>query len=400
MINKSESACLVIADISGYTDYLAGVELDHAQDILADLVATVVGGLRPTFRLAKLEGDAAFAYVAAQTVDGSLLQDVVERTYLRFRRRLRDIGRASRCECSACIRMPSLDLKFVIHHGLVVRQKVAGREELVGRDVILVHRLLKNAVEAQIGRRAYALYTADCIAAMGIDDPHAQGLQPHRETIDVIGDVDGWVRDLEAVWQADQQRAANVVAADRAYWRHVYRLSAPPAVAWEYVTSPVHRPRWGGMTMVNEVSPAGRRGPGTVNHCVHGRDVIIEEVLDWAPFESFTTRYTVPIPGAPKIVMTDVFTPLDDGGTEVEIRIAAPKPRERAQFERVVAGLAPDVEAAAHALEALVAAEIGERSANPAPEPALPDSPGRYLAEPVGARAGSVDSADGRSSLV
>ncbi len=32
------------------------VELDHAQDILADLMDTVVGSLRPAFRLAKLEG--------------------------------------------------------------------------------------------------------------------------------------------------------------------------------------------------------------------------------------------------------------------------------------------------------------------------------------------------------
>ena len=30
----TESACLLLTDISGYTGYLAGVELDHAQDIL------------------------------------------------------------------------------------------------------------------------------------------------------------------------------------------------------------------------------------------------------------------------------------------------------------------------------------------------------------------------------
>ena len=60
MLNQTEPACLVIADITGYTSYLAGVELDHAQDILADLMNTVVTSLRPTFRLAKLEGDAAF----------------------------------------------------------------------------------------------------------------------------------------------------------------------------------------------------------------------------------------------------------------------------------------------------------------------------------------------------
>ena len=42
--------------------------------------------------------------------------------------------------------MQSLDVKFVVHHGEFIRQKMSGREELAGRDVILVHRLLKNDV--------------------------------------------------------------------------------------------------------------------------------------------------------------------------------------------------------------------------------------------------------------
>jgi hypothetical protein len=59
VINGPERACLAIADVSGYTGYLAGVELDHAQDILADLISTIVGAMAP-FQLSKLEGDAAF----------------------------------------------------------------------------------------------------------------------------------------------------------------------------------------------------------------------------------------------------------------------------------------------------------------------------------------------------
>lgn len=36
--------CFLIADISGYSGYLATVELDHAQDILADLITPEAGG--------------------------------------------------------------------------------------------------------------------------------------------------------------------------------------------------------------------------------------------------------------------------------------------------------------------------------------------------------------------
>src|SRR6059036_3106847 len=152
MLSQPESACLVIADISGYTGFLAGAELDHAQDILADLMGIVVGALRPQFRLAKLEGDAAFAYALTDAVDGPRLQDTIERCYFAFRRRLRDVGQASTCECNACILVPRLDLpdhlpvvsndlqvepgnacilvprldlKVVAHYGQVIRQRIA-----------------------------------------------------------------------------------------------------------------------------------------------------------------------------------------------------------------------------------------------------------------------------------
>ena len=157
MLNAARSTCFLIADISGYTGYLAGVELDHAQDILADLIGGVVSALRPGFRLAKLEGDAAFTFATTERIDGTLLLDTIERCYLGFRRRRRDVRQATSCPCNACIRIPDLDLKFVVHHGAAISQKVAGRTELLGSDVIVVHRLLKNDVVERLGMSAYAL---------------------------------------------------------------------------------------------------------------------------------------------------------------------------------------------------------------------------------------------------
>ena len=124
----AQPTCFLIADISGYTGYLADVELDHAQDILADLIGAVVTALRPDFRLAKLEGDAAFTFMTAEPLDGSMLLDTIERCYFGFRRRRRDVRQATSCECNACVRIPDLDLKFVVHHGRrSSRRSPAGR---------------------------------------------------------------------------------------------------------------------------------------------------------------------------------------------------------------------------------------------------------------------------------
>lgn len=401
MPNTPEPACLLIADITGYTDYLAGVELDHAQDILADLVVTIVGTIRPAFRLAKLEGDAAFAYSLAETVDGSLLQDTVEATYIAFRRRLRDIARSSRCECNACMLMPSLDLKVVVHHGLIIRQQLAGSEELLGRDVIIVHRLLKNDVEASTGRRAYAMYTDAVIQAMDAD-PVAQGLVEHRETVEVIGEVRAWVQDLDAVWTREQDRNRVMVLAAEARVVIAYDVPTPPTLTWEYVTSPIRRPQWGlGIERIDETVADGRRGVGTTNHCVHGKDAFVEEILDWRPPEYQTVRTALPDPAAPRIVMTDVLTPLPGGGTRVEVRIGRPEPADREAFEQLFATVESMIREGADALGDLLAVEAGRLAAEAAatPEPPLPEPGGAFLATPLISSGSAVDSAKPRSSF-
>src|ERR1700681_1819007 len=256
MLPKPESACFVIADISGYTGFLAGVELEHAQDIIADVMDTMVRRLRPPFRLAKFEGDAAFFYAVADKVDGSVLQDAGEAAYFAFRKRLRNISQATSCACNACSRMQDLDLKFVCHHGEFIKQKMSGRDELAGRDVILVHRLLKNGVNERLGGHAYALYSDPCIRAMGID-PVAQGLVEHRESIDIIGEVTCWVRDLHEVWEKEIERGRNEVTRDEAAMAIEFDIAAPRPMVWEYFTMPDLRPKWRGSDEVRETTRAG-----------------------------------------------------------------------------------------------------------------------------------------------
>jgi uncharacterized protein YndB with AHSA1/START domain len=382
MPDQPEPACLVIADISGYTSYLAGVELDHAQDILADLTDAVVRALRPTFRLAKLEGDAAFAYVVTDVIDGSILQDTIEHCYIAFRRRLRDIGQASQCDCNACTYIPRLDLKFVVHHGLIARQRMAGREELVGRDVIVVHRLLKNNVASELRIGPYALYTDECLRVMGVTDPAAAGLIEHRETYDVVGEVSGWVRDLEAVWRASEAASALVVEDAQSAWTTSFTFEGPPSIVWEWITSPARRLQWQiGVDAVNEDSAGGRRGVGTTNHCVHGRDAIVEEVLAWHPPEILTTRFQMPMPGVPKLTRTELFEATPDGAqTLFTVRVQRPSSaKDRAKLEEVAPFLFNAYGNGLAMLAPLIEADVAARSARAVPEPELPVSAGRNL---------------------
>jgi uncharacterized protein YndB with AHSA1/START domain len=380
MLPSPESACFVIADISGYTQFLAGVELDHAQDIITDLMDTVVRSLRPPFRLAKFEGDAAFLYAVADNVDGSAIQDAVESTYFAFRKRLRTIKLATSCECSACSEMQQLDLKFVSHHGVFITHRMAGRAELAGRDVILIHRLLKNTVTERLGGHAYALYSDACIQAMGID-PVAQGLLEHCESIDIIGDVRCWVRDLHEAWATENDRQRHEVTREAAVVVIEFDIAAPRQTVWEYWTSPGQRPKWRAADEVRETSARGRRGVGTTNHCMHGAHAIIEEILDWRPFDYLTLSTLLPLPKAPKIVMTYAFSPSTSGGTHVEIRVAKPRPRDKAFLEQIGAQFHTTITSEVAALRLMLEGQDGAPLV--VEEPPFPAPAERFRAQPV-----------------
>jgi uncharacterized protein YndB with AHSA1/START domain len=371
MLSAAQPTTFLIADISGYTGYLADVELDHAQDILADLIGAVVTALRPNFRLAKLEGDAAFTFATAERVDGSMLLDTIERCYFGFRRRRRDVRQATSCECNACSRIPDLDLKFVVHHGVAILQKVAGRQELLGSDVIVVHRLLKNEVVEQTGIAAYALISQACIDASDLD-PAALGMREHVETYDRIGDVPCWVHDLERRWQEEEARGRVRVAPEDAIVTVSVPTGVPPQVAWEFLTTPGQRMTW--QPWVTEVTvkgaAGGRRGPGSANHCMHGKDAVVEEILDWRPYDYVTDRTILDTPSGPvKVLHTIELEPTPSGST-IHMRFGAPKTkREKGLMEHIGpaygAALRSGIPALLAQLDDRLAAQDGGRGPEP-----------------------------------
>jgi hypothetical protein len=373
MLATAQPTCFLIADISGYTGYLADVELDHAQDILADLVGAVVTALRPNFRLAKLEGDAAFTFMSAEKVDGSMLLDTIERCYFGFRRRRRDVRQATSCECNACVRIPDLDLKFVVHHGTAILHKVAGRQELVGQDVIVVHRLLKNDVVEKLGMHAYALISQACIDVSDLD-PAPLGMVEHTETYDRIGDVPGWAHDLERRWQEEEARGRVRVTPEQSILTVDVATAVPPQVAWNFLTKPGQRMSWQPwVTEVTVEAAGGRRGVGSANHCMHGKDAVVEEILDWRPYDYVTDRTILETPTGPvKVLHTIELEPMTSG-TIIHMRFAAPRTRREKVLmtEHIAPAYGAALRSGIPTLLTLLDAELAARDADRGPEPEL-----------------------------
>jgi uncharacterized protein YndB with AHSA1/START domain len=313
-----ETGTLVLADLTGYTAYLSRGELEHAPVIAGDLLETIVGRLEPPFRLAKLEGDAAFLYVEDGRADGSLQLDAIEAAYFAFRRRLRSIDTATACDCNACSLAPRLDLKLFVHHGTFVRNRIAGRDELAGPDVILAHRLLKG--EAASTRTAgFAQFTAPAAEVLGIG-ADADASEIH-ESFEHVGDVDTVVVDLDARWQVESDRRHVGIASSDAMLDVETVLPGAPADCWALLTSPALRGRWEGPIAFAETSPDGRRGVGTTLECVTGKLASLEEVVDWQPYDHIAWRLRIggegPIDATADLEETE-------GGTRLVHRWARP----------------------------------------------------------------------------
>src|ERR671934_2646064 len=154
----SESrALLLIADIGGYTRYMSlhRVSLAHAQANVARLLKAVIKAARG-LELVEIEGDAVFLSRPAESDPGQAATQAARVMHRAFHFEKARIVQ-NLCPCEGCHSTGELTVKFVAHVGPVAVQKVNRRKSLVGPDVILVHRLLKNTVPVP----EYVLFSAD-----------------------------------------------------------------------------------------------------------------------------------------------------------------------------------------------------------------------------------------------
>jgi Protein of unknown function (DUF2652) len=178
---------LVLADISGYSAFLhnvayehrndafAGGKVPHAYTVISSLLDGIVQRLVPPFTLSKLEGDAVFVYSTDDSAPrGQALLACIGACYAGFRERLSTAHSVWPCTCEACARIDELDLKFIVHAGPFVIQSIAGRDELVGPEVVVAHRLLKSRAADAVDQAAFTLVTD---AASGwLDIPNDGGV--------------------------------------------------------------------------------------------------------------------------------------------------------------------------------------------------------------------------------
>jgi hypothetical protein len=230
-----QEGALVLADISGYSKFVAQTEVDHSWSILHELLDTVVRSVHGRMDVSQVEGD-AILFISGLTTPEVI--DALEGTFVAFHRRLRDMQAVTTGPCDACANIGILKLKFVVHHGRFSRQRLGNVEQLHGMDVIVAHRLLKNTVPS----KEYRLVT-DAVLDRLPDETRKRFI-PHSEEFD-LGTISGGYQEIAYQWdkaQATERKRVQpeeaqinsevVVGASR---ESVYRRMLEPRVMERYL---------------------------------------------------------------------------------------------------------------------------------------------------------------------
>src|SRR5438876_6591336 len=229
-----QEGALVLADISGYSKFVAQTEVDHSWSILHELLDTMVRSVQGRMDVSQVEGDAILFISGLSTPD---VIAALERTFIDFHRRLRDMQTVTTCPCNACANIGILKLKFIVHHGKFSRQRLGNVEQLHGTDVIVAHRLLKNTVPS----KEYLLVTDAVLQRLPAD--MRERFTPHSESFD-LGAISGGYEEIAHLWEEARAKERQRVTPEEAMVNPEVTVEAPRELVYKLMLIPAVMERY------------------------------------------------------------------------------------------------------------------------------------------------------------
>lgn len=179
-----------LVDLTGYTEFVKFHEetIEHAHEVVSDLLDHLARRAEVPLTLNKFEGDAILLHADVPNRDDVAVGRAVVGQLLdifpAFDARIAAVrDRRHRCPCLACQSVGSLALKIVAHRGRAAVRRVRHLDEIGGVDVIVAHRLLKNAVP----HRQYLLATEALLPSTATET--FPGGHAHSEAYDHLGTI-------------------------------------------------------------------------------------------------------------------------------------------------------------------------------------------------------------------
>jgi hypothetical protein len=136
-------AFLFIPDISGYTQFINSTNIKYSSKLIHELLEIIVDSNILNLKIAEIQGDAILFYRIGTPPSISKLESQVKRTFLSFQERLEQM----RTKYDLLRKAPNLSLKIIVHYGIVGTIRIKNIVKLLGTDMVVAHRILKNNIK-------------------------------------------------------------------------------------------------------------------------------------------------------------------------------------------------------------------------------------------------------------
>ncbi|OON67755.1 DUF2652 domain-containing protein [Hymenobacter sp. CRA2] len=260
--DDTQPALLLIPDISGFTRFIEEANHPQAPHLVADLLEILIEANCSDLQVAEIQGDAILFYRLGPPPPVAELVQQCRRIFLDFQNYLRVVARDTDSELSAALQEAGLTIKIIGHYGRVSVADIREFKKLLGRDVIVAHRLLKNNVAGS----EYVLLTEDYFRTQDPAEVERcfawTRLQRSATAYEYLGEIRyfyAYLTPLRLLVQADEVDGKLPVACRVKVQRVV---AAPVQQVQRVVSNMRQRPRWLAGTSAVHYDASKARRPG------------------------------------------------------------------------------------------------------------------------------------------
>ena len=195
---------ICIPDISGFTKFMSETESEVSSKVIPSLLNKIIYSNEIGLQVSEIEGDAVLFF---KTGDLPPLKDLINQCIHFFRQFYKELGfLKGRYNIDVDeLEIPKvLGLKIILHYGTEVESVQIGKHiKLMGEDVIIAHKLLKN----EVPKKEYLLLSENLLDQYNMDELKQEAywcnLEEGGNIYEHIGNINYTYIDMQPLLEID-----------------------------------------------------------------------------------------------------------------------------------------------------------------------------------------------------
>jgi len=146
---ETQPTLICIPDISGFTEFMSDTDIELSSVVVPSLLNKIIYANDLDLKVSEIEGDAVLFYRTGPLPSFKELIEQCRKFYVEFYKQLKVLRNKHKEHGDVCNIPEILGLKIILHYGETIGAVQIGKSiKLMGEDVILAHRFLKNEIKS------------------------------------------------------------------------------------------------------------------------------------------------------------------------------------------------------------------------------------------------------------